>query len=545
VFVRVKRSGSSEGAREYLQIVESRREGGTVRQRVLATLGRREELVADGRLDGLLTSLAKFSERLRVIERVRTGGVEAHTAKSWGPALVFERLWHEQGMDAEIARLSSRRGFEFNVERVAFALALQRLCAPGSDLSGSSWVHTMECPGFDAIELQHMYRTVGWLAGVRGELEKDLFLKDRDLFSQTLDLVFIDTTSTYIYRSEQTELRRRGYSRDRMADCPQVIICLAVDPRGWPIAWDLLPGNTADTTAFVAMIKKLRERFRIGRAIVVADRGMISKDTIRLLTEHAELPFDFILGCKMRSQREVTDEVLSRAGRYHKVADNLEVKQVIVDDRRYVVCRNPLEAKKDAAAREAIVKKLEEALAHGPKTVMGNTGFKRFSRVSRDAVTLDRDAIDRDARLDGKFVLRTSTDLSPEEVARAYKSLWRVERAFRETKSTLDVRPVFHHRDDTTLGHIVGCFLALRLEVDLQRRLDERNVDTSWPDLMRDLAEVRAVDVTLDGKRYRLRTDLQGSAFQAFAAAGLRPPSALTYLGDAPVAAAVPEAVDV
>jgi hypothetical protein len=534
VFVRVKRSGAGEGAREYLQIVESRRDGGAVRQRVIATLGRRDELVADGRLDGLLTSLAKFSERLRVVERVRSDGLEAHAAKSWGPALVFERLWREQGLDELMRRLSKSRGFEFDVERVAFALALQRLCAPGSDLQGSSWVGTMECAGFERIGLQHMYRTVGFLARVRDELEKNLFLQDRDLFSQTLDLVFIDTTSTYIYRPEQTALRRRGYSRDRMPDCPQVIVCLAVDQRGWPIAWDILPGNTADTVAFVAMIKKLRERFRIGRAIVVADRGMISKDTIALLRGHAELPFDFILGCKMRNQREVTEEVLARAGRFHKVAQNLEVKQVMVDDRRYIVCRNPIEAKKDAAAREAIVAKLEQSLKHGPKSVMGNTGFKRFMSVDAGAVSIDRNAVERDARLDGKFVLRTSTDLSTDDVARAYKSLWRVERAFRETKSTLDVRPVFHHRDDTTIGHIVGCFLALRLEVDLQHRLDDRDVDTSWPDLMRDLAEVRAVDVTLDGKQYRLRTELRGSASLAFNAAGVRPPATLTYLGDEP-----------
>jgi hypothetical protein len=145
-------------------------------------------------------------------------------------------------------------------------------------------------------------------------------------------------------------------------------------------------------------------------------------------------------------------------------------------------------------------------------------------------VTLDR-AIERDARLDGKFVLRTSTALDPAEVARAYKSLWRVERTFRETKSTLEVCPIFHHRDDTTVGHIVGCFLTLRLEVDLQRRLDERGIDVAWPDLMRDLADVKAVELTLDDQRYRLRTELPGSAFEAFAAAGVRPPSVVTPLG--------------
>ena len=532
MFVRLKRSVQSSGTYEYLQIVESVREGHHVRQRVVCNLGRRDRLVAEGSVDSLMQSLAKFSERLRVIDKVRTEGLQAHTARSWGPALVFERLWKHQQMPELLKRRSAGRRFEFDAERVTFALALQRLCAPGSDLQGAGWVQTVECNGFADIQLQHIYRTVGWLADIRDELEKDLFFQDRDLFSQALDLVFIDTTSTFVYRTEQTALRKRGYSRDRMPDQPQVVICLVVDEHGWPLAWELLPGNTADTVAFVAMIHKLRERLHIRRVVVVADRGMISKDTIALLEEHHQAPFDFILGCRMRQQKEVTEQVLSRAGRYHKVADNLDVKEVVVEGRRYVVCRNPLEATKDAIAREAIVAKLEQALAHGPKTVIGNVGFKRFVRMQRGAVAIDREAIARDARLDGKFVLRTSTDLDTADVARAYKSLWRVERAFRESKSTLDVRPMFHHRDETTLGHIVGCFLALRLEVDLQRRLDEHNVDVSWPDLMRDLEQLKAVDVTLDGCRYRLRTDLAGAASAAFAAAGVRPPRSVTRLDD-------------
>lgn len=545
MFVRVKRSGSGATAREYLQIVESRREGARVRQRVIATLGRRDELVADGRLDGLLASLARFSERLRVVARVREEGLEAHTARAWGPALVFERLWQHQGLPELLGRLARGRRFGFDVERVAFALALQRLCAPGSDLQGAGWLRTVECPGFEPIELQHLYRTVGFLAQVREPLERELFFRDRDLFSQGLDLVFIDTTSTFLYRTEQTELRRRGYSRDRMPDFPQVVICLAVDHQGWPIAWDLLPGNTADTAAFVAMIRKLRERFCIRRVVVVADRGMISKDTIALLENDAQAPFDFILGCKMRQQREVGEEVLARAGRFHEVADNLEVKEVIVGGRRYVVCRNPIEAKKDAAARAAIVAKLEQALQQGPKTVVGNVGFRRYLRVQKGALSIDRGAMEREARLDGKFVLRTSTDLATADVARAYKSLWRVERAFRETKSTLEVRPVFHHRDDTTLGHIVGCFLALRLEVDLQCRLDQQGVDVAWPDLLRDLGQVKAVELSLDGERYRLRTELRGAASAAFAAAGVRPPSLVTHLGPAAAASPAPAAAPV
>jgi hypothetical protein len=529
MFVRVKRSVQTSGACEYLQIVESVRDGQRVRQRVVANLGRRDQLVVEGALDGLLVSLAKLSERLRVVEKVRTEGLQAHSARSWGPALVFERLWREQGVDAVLGELMRARRFEFDLGRVAFALALQRLSAtPGSDLQGSSWVNTVECPGFDTIELQHIYRTVGWLSEVRDDLERSLFLKDRDRFSQALDLIFIDTTSTYIHRSAQTPLRRRGYSRDRVPDCPKVMICLAVDRHGRPIAWDMLPGNTADTVSFVATIHKLRERFRIGRVTVVADRGMISQDTIALLQDHPEAPFDFILGCRMRQQREVSEEVLARAGRFHTVQGDLEVKQVVVDKRRYIVCRNPIEVKKDAAARDEILAKLQQKLAHGPKSVMRNVGFKRFLRVQKGEVSIDRDAVERDARTDGKFVLRTNTELPTTDVALAYKSLWRVERAFRETRSTLDVHPVFHHRDDTTIGHIVDCFLALRLEVDLQRRLDERGVDVPWPELMRDLDQVKAVEVSVDGQRHRLRTELAGHAAAAFTAAGVRPPRLVT-----------------
>ena len=536
MFVRVKRSGAGERKNEYLQIVESVRTAGRVRQRVIATLGRRDQLVADGVLDALLQSLGRFSEKLRVVQRVRSEGIQAHRARSWGPALVFERLWQAQRLPEILGTLSDGRRFGFDIERACFALALQRLCGPGSDLQGSQWLHTIECRGLASLELQHMYRTVGgFLAPVRTRLEHELFMRDRDLFSQKLDLVFIDTTSTMIWRDEQTPLRRRGHSKDHRPDQPQVMLCVAVDAHGWPIAWEILPGNTSDHTAFAGTITKLRERFQIGRVIVVADRGMISKKSIEMLQAHPTQPLDFILGCRMRNQKEVRDQVLSHAGPWQQVADNLEVQQVSIEGRRYVLCNNPIEARKDAAAREAIVARLEATLdKQGPRAVVGNKGFARFLNMTRGAFTINRAAIEADARYDGKFVLRTNTELPADEVARAYKSLWRVERTFRETKSTLEVRPIFHHRDDTTIGHIVGCFLALRLEVDLQRRLEQREIDVSWPDLMRDLEQVRAVDVTLDGQRYRLRTEMVGAAHHAFAAAGVRVPPAVTALGPAP-----------
>jgi transposase len=293
-----------------------------------------------------------------------------------------------------------------------------------------------------------------------------------------------------------------------------------------------MPGNRADNKAFRELIGLLRSRFQIGRVIVVVDRGMVSQQNLELMTQDEEFPFDYIVGCRMRKQKEVSEKVLSRGGRYHEVSKKLKVKEVEVKGRRYVVCLNEEEVKKDKAARESMVRALEEKLVKGgPKSLVGNRGYARFLRTERGALKIDYGAVKRDERMDGKFVLRTTTELSAEEVARAYKGLWRVERTFREQKSTLQVRPIYHQRDSQCVGHIVASFLALRLEVDLQRALDERGIEVSWPDLMGDLKQLQAVRMTLDGKNYLIRTDFIGSAYQAFLAAGVKIPPRVQPIG--------------
>jgi len=531
MFFRAKKSGSKDYPHEYLQIVESYRDGRTVRQRVIATLGRLDHLKASGQIDGLVKSLARFSESLRVISAARDPKITSCKAKMWGPPLVFSRLWEQQRLQQIITSLASARRFHFDMERAIFALALQRLCEPGSDLQGSGWLQTVECAGFEELALQHFYRATGFLHDVRHNLERELFFQDRDLFSQQLDLIFLDTTSTYVYRDEETHYRKRGYSRDRRPDLPQFVLCVAVNTHGWPVSWEIFPGNTADIEVFNQVIAKLRERFQIGRVVIVADRGMISQKAIKDLTEHKDSPLDYVLGCRMRRHKEVTEEVLCRTGRYQEVAANLKVKEVRIGDRRYVVCLNPEEANKDAADREAILAKLEEIISQkGSKAVVGNRGYARFLKVAKGGVTINEEAVQADRRLDGKFVLVTNTSLPAAKVATTYKGLWRVERTFRKEKSTLQVRPIYHHRDDTSIGHIVASFLALRLEVDLQARLDKKGVDISWSDLMRDLAQLQAVRMTLDDTPYLVRTDFEGVAYHAFKAAGVRLPSRVNRL---------------
>lgn len=535
MFVRKKSSVQNGSRYEYLQIVRSYRDDNKVRQEVVATLGRAEKLLACGEVDGLLRSLAKFSHKLRVVEATKRPDIQAQASRQWGPALVFGRLWEEQGLPAIIDRFSRERRFEFDVERACFAMALQRLCAPGSDLQGSQWIATVDAPGFEKLALQHFYRTALLLAEVRHDMESELCWKDLDLFGQDYDVMFIDTTSLYVYHDRETDFFKRGYARHHRPDLPQVVLCVVVNAHGWPVAWEAFPGNTADKPALTRMVNRLRKRFQIKSVVVVADRGMISKDTIKHLTQDNEAPYRYVLGCRMRRQKEVNEEVLARAGRYHVVADNLEVKEVWVAGRRYIVCRNPSQVIKDQVDREAIIEKLHEAIAQkGPKALVGNRGYARFLKVDKGSVSINPKALEADARLDGKFVLTTSTDLPADEVARTYKSLWRVERTFREQKSTLEIRPIYHQCPYTSIGHIAASFLALRLEVDLQRRLDERKIQVSWPDLMRDLAQVQSVIIDLEGSRYRLRTSMAGSSYQAFKAAGARPPETVSLINPSP-----------
>jgi len=226
----------------------------------------------------------------------------------------------------------------------------------------------------------------------------------------------------------------------------------------------------------------------------------------------------------MRRQCEVNEAVLSRAGRYHEVADNLRVKEVRVSDRRYIVCYNPQEAVKDAADREAIVRALEDRLREGARELVGNRGYRRFLRVEKDAVTVDVKKIEAEARYDGKFVLRTNTTLPADEVAIQYKRLLMVEQFFRAAKSVLETRPIFHQWDATIRGHVFCSFLALVLVDELQRRLSAKGWKLEWDIIRQDLEALAQVEVREGEQWYLLRTTLQGAAGKVLQAAGVAVP---------------------
>ena len=288
----------------------------------------------------------------------------------------------------------------------------------------------------------------------------------------------------------------------------------------------------------IPVIKGIQARFEAGSFCVVADRGMISKSTIEAL-EAPGSGIEYILGCRMRRQKEVRDDVLGhRGGKYQEVqfdrkaSENpltLKVKEVWVEDRRYIVCLNPEQAEKDAVDRKAIVESLKEKLKQGDKALVGNKGYRKYLKREGEvaAFSIDEEKLKAEERFDGKWVLRTNTTYSPEQVAFQYKQLWMVEQAFRSVKSILETRPIYHKCDDTIRGHVFCSFLALMLMKELLSRLEANGESFEWEDIKRDLTALRDVEIVMDKDRYHLRTELRGCCFEVLKAAGVAVPPTL------------------
>ena len=524
MFIRVKGTGPYR----YLQVVENHREGSRTRQRVLCTLGRLDSLRESGTTDALLRSLARFSQRVNLLKDFQQGQLEAGAYRKLGPDLVFSRLWQETGIQAVLQDLLKRREFEFSVERAIYLTVLHRLFQSGSDRAANRWKRDIIIAGGEDLQLHHLYRAMYWLGEAKNQVEEALFLKHQDLFTD-LSLTFFDTTSLYFEGQGGETLGEYGNSKDHRPDLKQMVMGAVLTGEGRPVCCEFWPGNQADGTALLPVVDRLRQRFGLKRVCWVADRGMISQAVIEGL-EARQL--EYILGARMRKQKEVSEEVLERGGRYQEVAANLRVKEVRVDDRRYIVCHNPQEALKDAADREAIVKSLEDRLKNSRGQLIGNTGYRKYLRLEKGALSLDRKKVEAETRYDGKFVLRTNTELEAAEVALQYKRLLMVEQFFRAVKSLLDSRPIFHQADETIRGHVFCSFLAMLLHHELAQRLKKQGNHFEWDAIRQDLESLGEVEVREGEKVYLLRTALQGITGKLLQAVGLAVPPSVRPLAN-------------
>jgi len=424
MFARIKKSGKKY---QYLQIVENRKVKGKVKQRVIATIGRIDQMQAKGRVETLIRSLSRFSEQAMLILTGKSD-VSAEAVKI-GPTLIFERLWKETGIRKAIKRLLANRRFEFDVERAIFLTVLHRLMVSGSDRFCEKWRRDYRIEGTESLELHHLYRAMAFL----GEVSKD----------------------------------------------------------------------QEDATSFASRCNK------------------------DLIEELEANDIAYILGTRMRRVNAIKNDVLSVGGRYREVHPEgvtskdpspLKVKQVVLNDKRYIVCMNPRQARKDAADRKAIIESLKLQLKKGPKSLVGNKGYRRYLSIDKHSARIDTDKVKSESRFDGKWVLTTNTNLSAEKVALKYKELWQVERVFRDVKSMLETRPVYHQRDENIIGHVFCSFLALMLRKELEKRLNNAGHLFEWSDIKQDLKALNQVTIEEGGKRFIIRSECKGHCGKIFQA---------------------------
>ncbi len=370
--------------------------------------------------------------------------------------------------------------------------------------------------------MHHLYRALDVLYENKEAIEAGLFGQMRDLFSLDVSVVFYDTTliSSYGTCSELIRYSRNGE--------PEFLLTLALSREGLPFAHELHPGNTADVVTVSEAVKALKRRFSIRECIFVADRGVMSRDNLELLRQGG---LHYIVGCPMRRAADVRDEVLSRPGRYRQIED-IYIKRVVVDGRRYIICYNPLRAAYDRNKRQDILEELEADIAEldprskeAARLIAHRTKGRYLERLEDGTLRLNKRRIAQEARYDGKYVIRTShPELSDEEVVRAYRNLALIERSFRSLKSLEEISPVYHWRTRRIKAHVHVCVLAHLLERYLEKRLREGGLKMTAEQALRHLGRMKSVTVTINREVYRMRTEAPPEVRKIFKALGYRIP---------------------
>lgn len=534
----------------YLQLAHNERhpDSGSPVAKVIYSFGRADH-VDRAALARLVTSISRFLTPAEAVAAVAGAEVEILDSRRMGGAWTLDRVWERLGIGAAIRRAAANRRLDGDaVERVVFALVAQRALEPGSKLAATRWVEQrVAIENLSGCTDDQAYRAMDFLLEALSEVAGEVFASVAHLLNLDLDIIFVDTTSTYwevdsadaiadladavdddgVTKPVEQGKRSFGHSKDFRTDLPQVVIAMAVTRDGVPVRCWTFPGNTADT-AIIRTVKDDLDGWNLHRMVWVADRGFASAANRAYLTRGGG---HYIHAEKLRHTNTEAAAALARPGRYRTVAGNLRVKEVHVapggdgdwDDgartQRFVVCHNPEQGERDATVRANLVAHLT-ALIHGSDawsarrrdefvgSLRSKPGLRRYlRRTGAGLLRVDAGQVKAEAHLDGKWLLRTSdTTLTPDDLAAAYKQLLQVERGWRDMKGSLDLRPVFHHREDRIRAHVQLCWLALLLI-----RVIENDVEDTWRNIRHELDRMHLVTLaTPDGRVAQRSTTTPG-----------------------------------
>ncbi len=524
MFIRTISRKNKDGSKvTYVQLAhnERDREKGHPKAKILYNFGRLENLDLE-QLKRLVKSISRFlppedALEAQVLLQNRGRSFKWKQSRSFGGIYLLSALWQQLHFQKIVENRVAQRQFSTPIAQAIFAMVANRCLGPASKLATTEWVEKdVFVPDLPQIDVQVLYRAMDFLLLHQAHLEQEIYWSVADLLHLEVDLLFFDTTSTYFETEDESELKKRGYSKDKRGDLPQVLLGLAVTREGIPVRHWLFPGNTADMST-IQQVKDDLAGWRLGRCIIVHDCGMTSEANLQYLQRGGG---HYIVGRKMKSGEAEVEEALRQKGRYTEIEEHLWAKEVTVGDgekrKRLVLVKNTKEQERSEKARQKLVETLEAKLSelNSRKTKSHNKAvcelkshrlYGKYIKEQKDgSLTIARNKLTQERRYDGKYLVESSDDtLNLKDIVLGYKQLYDVEQAFRTLKTTLELRPNHHSKDERIKCHIFLCFIALVLV-----RIIENKTEQTWPNVRREMSRLFYGEFQVESKKVCQLTEL-------------------------------------
>lgn len=521
MFTRIKKVKTSSGnIREYLLLVENKRENGKVRQKIVANLGRLELFRDTNAAELLIRKMQEYTTTSSLMDMAKTS---CDWTKEYGIIVALRKLWEITSLNDIFKRYLKTYKYRSDISECILSLIISRLVSAGSEHHSAAWLKGVFEPKWKSLQLQQFYRALDFIYEHKVDFEKELFFKAATLFNQELDLVMFDTTSIkYWGEGKKVDILQYGYSKEKRGDLKQLIVGILMTKDGLPVAVETFPGNTSDLKSFLFVLEKVKKNYQIGKLVWIADRGMVSSNNLSKLNE---LKQEYILGVKMRQFDSEKRKKLLSLDKMMPVRDDLYVKEAVIpNEGRYIVCYNPEEAEREFKNRQFFREHLEKKITKSTtKEWIIKNGYRKYVDFEGD-IELNEKRLSQENQYDGKWVLLTNTKLPSKEVALYYKDLWQIEAGFRDLKQDLEASPIYHWTERRIIAHVFICFLALLFKITLHKKIKEIDKDASYSEVFNAVREIKAVKLTEGRKEIIFRTEFPEKAHIAFKALGVAPP---------------------
>ena len=522
-FLKVERKSSGT----YLRIMESYRdEQGQSRHRIVHSLGKVEDYTPE--------QLRQIGIRLYElgggdIKALLEGTTEEVGRYNYGYYQIYRQAFEYYQLNHLMRRIAKRWKVSFDLDNAVMLMLLERLQEPCS--KRSNYANQLEYVGLEPVYLQHLYRALDKLAAENKLIQQQIFQTGRDLFNQTLDVVFYDVTTLYFESEKEypNNLRQKGFSKDGKIGQTQILFCMLIDAQKHPVGYQIFHGNTFEGHTLPHAIIQLKKDYNINRIIVVADRGMIGNENIETITDNG---YEFIVGERLKNlPADIQSKLLNKDNYQHTwVYNGATGEQVVLQycviqytNKTIIATCSERRATKDKFDREQKLK-TADTLLKNPSLIKKKASRYFIKQKGDDSYELDTEKIDRNEKYDGLLAIATNAaNLSHEQVLEQYKLLFQIEHTFRTFKSHLQTRPIFHWTNKRIEGHICLCYMAYTLQYWVLKKLSNFPIAITENILRKMLDSMQVSLLQHNDKRIYLRSAQQPYEAKLQQALGIKP----------------------